>query len=57
MDSTYTDQKKVSNQERDVHRVLIKEVMREARDRANGKKIKEAKSLDMETKVDHSNKC
>lgn len=39
MDGTYTDQKKVSDQERDVHRVLIKEVMREARDRAKGKKI------------------
>jgi len=37
MDGTYTDQKKVSDQERDVHRLLIKEVMKEARDRAKGK--------------------
>lgn len=30
MDGTITDRKKVSNQERDVQRLLIKEVMREA---------------------------
>lgn len=57
MDGTYTEQKKVSDQERDVHRVLIKEVMREARDRAKGKKIKEAESLDVETFTDQPNDC
>jgi len=57
MDGTYTDQKKVSDQERDVHRVLIKEVMREARERAKGKKITEAESLDVNTFTDQLNDC
>lgn len=55
MDGTYTDQKKVSDQERDVHRILIKEVMREARDRAAGKKIKGAPSIDVEVNTDQPN--
>lgn len=55
MDGTYTDQKKVSDQERDVHRVLIKEVMREARERAKGKKIKDEVSIDVEVNTDHPN--
>lgn len=57
MDGTYTDQKKVSDQERDVHRLLIKEVMREARDRAMGKKIKADISIDVKTSTDFSDPC
>jgi len=57
MDGTYTEQKKVSDQERDVHRFLIKEVMKEARDRARGKKVKGELSIDLESSVDHSYDC
>lgn len=53
MDGTYTDQKKVSDQERDIHRVLMKEVMREARDKANGKKVKGDISIDVQIDRDH----
>jgi hypothetical protein len=55
MDGTYSDQKKVSDQERDVHRLLIKEVMKEARDRAKGKKVIGELSIDAEVITDQPN--
>jgi hypothetical protein len=57
MDGTYTDQKKSSDKERDEHRIILKEVMKEARDRAKGRKIKEANSIDVESYPEHSNHC
>jgi hypothetical protein len=54
MDGTYTDQKKVSDQERDVHRALIKEVMKEARDRAKANRIKETDGVDFISSTDHT---
>jgi hypothetical protein len=57
MDGTYTDQKKSSDKERDEHRILLKEVMKEARDRAKGRKIKGEHSIDVESHTEHSNLC
>jgi len=54
MDGTYSEQKKVFDKERDVHRALIKEVMREARDRAHGKRIREKESIDGDQILEHS---
>ena len=56
MDGTYSDQKKVSDQERDVHRLLIKEVMKEARDKAKGKKVIGELSIDAEAIPDQPNR-
>ena len=48
MDGTYTQQKSVSDQERDEHRLLLKQIMMEARNRAKGKHIKEIDAMDTE---------
>lgn len=49
--------KKVSDQKGDVYRALIKEVMKEARERAKSKKVHEVESVDFEAFTDHSNSC